>query len=159
MNRDTTTMNRDEAKIILPFVTALAEGRQVQTLDFNEGDWTDIDEITVDYFLSHPLEYRIKPEPKYRPFKDGAECWEEMQKHDPFGWIKAIPNEKYIAKYYPCSKDNNPLYYQVQKVAPAYIKYDDINDVYEIGEQDKSYKDVFGVMTFADGTPFGIKEA
>lgn len=81
-----------------------------------------------------------------------------MQKHQPFGWIKAIPNEEYIAKYYPGSKDNNPLYYQVQKVAPSYIKYDDENDVYEIGEQDKSYKDVFGVMTFADGTPFGMKE-
>ena len=81
-----------------------------------------------------------------------------MQKHEPFGWIKAIPNEEYIAKYYPGSKDNNPLYYQVQKVAPGYIKYDDINDVYEIGEEDKSYKDVFGVMTFVDGTPFGMKE-
>lgn len=76
-------MNRDEAKIILPFVTALAEGRQIQTLDVNEGDWADIDEITVDYFLSHPLEYRIKPEPTYRPFKNGAECWEAVQKHDP----------------------------------------------------------------------------
>lgn len=81
-----------------------------------------------------------------------------MQNHQPFGCIKVIPNEKYISKFYPISKDNNPLYYQVQKVAPAYIKYDDKGDVYEIGEQDKSYKDVFGVMTFADGTPFGIKE-
>ena len=31
--------------------------------------------------------YRIKPEPKYRPFKDAKECWAEMQKHLPIGWL------------------------------------------------------------------------
>ena len=30
--------------------------------------------------------YRIKPE--YRPFKDAKECFEEMQKHKPYGWVK-----------------------------------------------------------------------
>ena len=33
-------------------------------------------------------DYRIKPETKYRPFKDAEECFEEMKKHQPFGWIK-----------------------------------------------------------------------
>lgn len=74
-------MTREEAKNFLPFATALAEGRQIQTLDVNSGDWEDIDEITVDYFLSHHLDYRIKPEPTYRPFKNADECWKEMQKH------------------------------------------------------------------------------
>lgn len=152
-------MRRNEAKELLPIIQAFAEGRPIQCKlkDCKTANWND---ITEDYhaFLPLSLQYRIKPEPKYRPFQNAEECWEEMQKHEPFGWIKAIPNEEYIAKYYPGSKDNNPLYYQVQKVAPSYIKYDDINDVCEIGEQDKSYKDVFGVMTFADGTPFGIKE-
>ena len=156
-------MTREEAKVLLPIIQAFAEGKVIECRikpsalsksrqDMNE--WTEMKEIE----FWNNTEYRIKPEPKYRPFQNAEECWEEMQKHEPFGWIKAIPNEEYIAKYYPGSKDNNPLYYQVQKVAPGYIKYDDINDVYEIGEQDKSYKDVFGVMTFADGTPFGIKE-
>lgn len=104
------------------------------------------------------MEYRVKPEPKYRPFKDAEECWAEMLKHEPFGWVKAIPNKEYKAKYYPNSKDDTTLYYQVQKVAPGYIKYDDIDDYCEVGEQDKSYKDVFKVITFADGTPFGILE-
>lgn len=132
-------MNREEAKIILPFVTALAEGRQVQTLDFNEGDWTDIDEITVDYFLSHPLEYRIKPEPTYRPFRDGAECWETVQK-DGFDWVKIkgdpMNTSVGIAEVNECnmflsgSRSEEPL----------------------------DYKQAFDVLTFLDGTSFGMKE-
>lgn len=148
-------MTREDAKELLPIIQAWSEGKTLQYYS-EENGW--IDWINFVNFNEPSSKYRIKPEPKYRPFKDAEECWNEMQKHEPFGWIKAIPNEEYIAKYYPGSKDNNPLYYQVQKVAPSYIKYDDINDVCEIGEQDKSYKDVFGVMTFADGTPFGIKE-
>ena len=147
-------MNRNQAKEILPIIQAFIDGKQIQHL-YNK--WEDIENLTSDLIINPEL-YRIKPESKYRPFKNAEECWNEMQKHQPFGWIKAILNEEYIAKYYPGSKDNNHLYYQVQKVAPTYIKYDDKNDVYEIGEQDKSYKDVFGVMTFADGTPFGMKE-
>lgn len=34
----------------------------------------------------NPQDYRIKPE--YRPFKDAKECFEEIKKHQPFGWIK-----------------------------------------------------------------------
>lgn len=44
-------------------------------------DWTEIKEIGY----CDNIEYRIKPEPKYRPFKDAKECWQEMQKHQPFG--------------------------------------------------------------------------
>ena len=34
----------------------------------------------------NPQDYCIKPE--YRPFKDAKECFEEMQKHKPYGWVK-----------------------------------------------------------------------
>lgn len=151
-------MTRKEAKKILPIVTAYAEGKTIQVRDSDCG-WRDAtDDIVSGYLVMKPNDYRIKPEPTYRPFKDGTECWEEMQKHEPFGWVKAIPNKEYKAKYYPNSKDDADLYYQVQKVATGYIKYDDANDRCEIGEQDKSYEDVFKVMTFADGTPFGMEE-
>lgn len=43
-------------------------------------DWTEIKEIG--YWGN--IEYRIKPE---RPFKDAEECWNEMQKHQPFGGL------------------------------------------------------------------------
>lgn len=40
----------------------------------------------LEYWVN--VDYRIKPEPKYRPFKDANECWQEMLKHQPFGWVK-----------------------------------------------------------------------
>ena len=46
-------------------------------------EWTEMKEIE----FCKNIEYRIKPESKYRPFKDTEECWQEMQKHQPFGWI------------------------------------------------------------------------
>lgn len=49
-------------------------------------DWTEIKEIE----FWNNTEYRVKPEPEYRPFKDAKECWAEMQKHQPFGWTKLI---------------------------------------------------------------------
>lgn len=146
-------MNRTEIKSFLPILQAFADGKEIECRE--EDKWYKVLEICNEM---NPQDYRIKPEPKYRPFKDADEYWQEMSKHQPFGWIKAIPNKEYKAKYYPNSKDDADLYYQVQKVAPGYIKYDDINDYCEIGEQDKSYKDVFKVITFADGTPFGILE-
>lgn len=156
-------MTREEVKQLLPILVAFAEGKVIECRtkpsalrkgwrDIN--DWVEIEDIA--YWSN--VEYRIKPEPKYRPFTNAKECWQEMLKHQPFGWVKAISNKEYKAKYYPNSKDDTTLYYQVQKVAPGYIKYDDINDYCEIKEQDKSYEDVFKVITFADGTPFGILE-
>lgn len=131
-------MNREEAKLILPFVTALAEGRQIQTLDVNEGDWEDIDEITVDYFLSHHLDYRIKPEPTYRPFKNAEECWNEMQKHQPFGWIKSKDDSTINKFMFIDSLENNAA-----NICTS---------------SDFSYNKLTECYIFADGTPFGMEE-
>ena len=68
---------------------AYAEGKIIQFL--NGGKWYDV--YDTDFYQS-PDKYRIKPEPKYRPFKSQEECWQEMQKHQPFGWIKR--NGKYV---------------------------------------------------------------
>lgn len=98
--------------------------------------------------LSNPEKYRIKPELKYRPFKNAEECWKEMMRHQPFGWIK------------PIQKDviRPTIMYYITKVAPSYIKYDDVGDYCEILEFDKRFEDVFKTMTFTDGSPFGILE-
>ncbi len=133
-------MNRDEAKIILPFVTALAEGRQFQILDTNNGDWTNIvDEITADFFLSHNLNIRIKPEPTYRPFKDGAECWEIVQHHG-FDWVKI---------------KGDPM-----NTSVGIAEVNESNVILSGSRSDEplGYKQAFDVLTFLDGTPFGMKE-
>ena len=83
-------------------------------------DWTEIKEIG--YWDN--IEYRIKPEPKYRPFKDAEECWNEM--HQPIGYTKLIGE----------------------------IEYSFITDV----NDSINYSDAIKEYTFADGTPFGIKE-
>ena len=114
-------MTRKEAKEWLPIIQAWAEGKPIQ---FNSGSWID---ITKDLYTSnYPSKYRIKPEPKYRPFKNQEECWNEMLKHQPFGWTKLIGETGYSL----------------------------ITDV----DNDLLYSDAFKECTFADGTPFGIKE-
>lgn len=98
-------MNRNQAKEFYPFLQAFAEGKIIETrrkptadnngvtkdgwFEFN--DWTEMKEL--EYWVN--VDYRIKPEPKYRPFKDAKECWAEMQKHQPFGWLKSKENGYY----------------------------------------------------------------
>ena len=84
-------MTREEAKQLLPIIQAFAEGDVIEcrtkpgTISAGiPNKWTEIKEIG---FWSG-IEYRIKPEPKCRPFANTEECWQEMQKHQPFGWLK-----------------------------------------------------------------------
>ena len=83
--------------------------------------------------------YRIKPEPKYRPFKDEKECWTEMQKHQPVGWVKQI-NGKGIEVCIHC----------------GVIKGDWI--LTAVDEVSFPFDGMYNNYTFVDGTPFGIKE-
>ena len=84
-------MTREEAKQMLPIIQAYAEGKAIQIK--KEGDWLEVGKNTEVYFSESQSDYRIKPEPKYRPFKTQEECWSEMHKHPDFGWI--IYNKKY----------------------------------------------------------------
>ena len=78
-------MTREEGKEMLPIIQAFAEGKTIQVKE--RGKWVDLDETDFSRSID---EYRIKPEQKYRPFKTREECWQEMQKHQPFGWVKRI---------------------------------------------------------------------
>lgn len=92
-------MTREEAKEFYPFLQAFAEGRVIECRTKPSSvkgtsvpnDWTEMKEIE---FWKN-VEYRIKPEPKYRPFANAEECWNEMQKHQPIGWVKYA--DKYIS--------------------------------------------------------------
>lgn len=63
-------MNREQAKELLPIIHAFAEGKPIEV--FINNQWMDLPE-DVDL---RPMitKCRIKPEPKYRPFKDAEEC-------------------------------------------------------------------------------------
>lgn len=83
-------MTREEAKQLLPIIQAFAEGKCVETK--TGSGWVNMENMS---FAGKPKSYRIKPEPKFRPFKGAEECWNEMQKHQPFGWVKYA--DKYIS--------------------------------------------------------------
>lgn len=89
---------KGEIQRLLPIFQAMADGRIIQ-FAANGNDWIDIDGeeegLFLDTLIDNPQYYRIKPEPKYRPFKNAEECWKEMQKHQPFGWVKYA--DKYIS--------------------------------------------------------------
>lgn len=90
-------MNRNQAKQMMPIIQAYAEGKVIECRtkpSFIEGldvpnNWMEMKEI--EYWNN--TEYRIKPDSKakakYRPFANVEECWTEMLKHQPFGWIKS----------------------------------------------------------------------
>lgn len=119
-------MNREQAKELLPIIQAFAEGKTILVQE--DIDWRYLGD-DADFNLN-PLRYRIKPEPKYRPFTNADECWQEMQKHQPFGWIRNKKTKEYEL---------------LQRVAPK-------NEVID------QYACAFKRWGFADGTPFGIKE-
>ena len=124
-------MTREEAKQLLPIIQAYAEGKTIQFL--NGGKWYDV--YDTDFHQSPDI-YRIKPEPNYRPFNSQEECWEEMLKHQPFGWVRSI-NTKRLRNIDSVGNSSIDI-----KCNGSTLYFDVVLNVY----------------TFADGTPFGIKE-
>lgn len=122
-------MTRKEAKQILPIIQAFAEGKDVETK--TGSGWISIENMS---FAGNPDGYRIKPEPKYRPFANEEECLAEMQKHQLFGWLKIQDLYRNIANIMSCS-----------------ITFAD-NEACDV-EYEKAFKN----YTFADGMPFGVK--
>lgn len=130
-------MDRNQAKEFYPILQAYAEGKVIEcrtkpsALEGTDvpNDWAEMKEI--EYWNN--TEYRIKPEVKYRPFANAEECWNEMQKHQPFGWVKST-----------LFKDLD----LVQRVTTLYV---------EINRDIIDYKDTLEKFTFADGVPFGVK--
>lgn len=127
-------MNRNQAKEMLPIIQAYIEGKQIQQLS---NKWKDVNELSINCLLNNPELYRIKPEPKYRPFKDAEECWQEMQKHRPFGWVK----------------DKKDVHHRVLITAVD----DDTCGMSLNGNAAWSLSGIMDLFTFVDGTPFGVK--
>lgn len=122
-------MTREEAKQMLPIIQAYAEGKEIQ---FKlEDKWINTKNPDLEFGVGT---YRIKPEPKYRPFKNAEECWNEMLKHQPFGWVKIVGDEMFKVVH-------------------------EINDEGIIwGDDAHNYTGMYDICDFADGELFGIKE-
>ena len=133
-------MTREEAKELLPIMQAYAEGKTIQFRENINNMWKD---IIWPSFNKSPSTYRIKPEPRYRPFKTQEECWNEMQKHQPFGWVK--------------SKDKG--YFHLIGLVQFESEFEDVVITFATSENlARSSHSIYDNYIFADGTPFGIKE-
>ena len=141
-------MINEQIKQLVNVLQAYVNGKTIQYYDVDysfkiahpgernfNNKWVDVDEDHI--FKLDLYEYRIKPEPNYRPFRNTEECWQEMQKHQPFGWLK----EKGDGVYYMVTKVNAEL---------------DNKNIAISGNSIWHFEGAIETFTFADGTPFGI---
>lgn len=129
-------MKRENVKKNIGIISAFADGKTIQILN-ERGEWVDLTErkgLPIGILEEEPNNFRTKPEPKYRPFKDAEECWQEMLKHQPFGWVK--------------EKERNV------RTEINYIHNEGV--MFSCGSV--LFERMFDIYTFADGTHFGILE-
>lgn len=136
-------MRKEKTKQLVDVMQAYINGKTIQFKFEHPGEpnfkdkWVDVDE--EHFFRPDLYDYRIKPAPKYRSFKNAEECWQEMLKRQPFGWIKSKSDDHYS---------------MVTMVDAAGNK----KCIAISGDHIWSFDETMRKYTFADGTPFGIKE-
>lgn len=74
-------------KEIIAIVQAHIEGKQIQYYDNVRYEWLDCEDNNPCWNF-YSTDYRVKSEEKIHPYKDREECWNDMQNHQPFGWVK-----------------------------------------------------------------------
>lgn len=124
----------------MDIISAFAEGKTIQYKTVT-GVWCDLTEsegLPMGTLEEEPNNFRVKPEPKYRPFANAEECWTEMEKHQPFGWLKEE------------GKDNYRLIGTINNEGLLFVNH--ANNCKEL-----SFLGAKKWLTFADGVPFGVK--
>ena len=129
-------MTKDEARKAAEVMLAYANGNIIEWSRKDRDDWMITDDPIFDWICN---DYRFRHKPKYSPFNSTEECWGEMKKHEPFGWIKE-KNSNF--KMCILSLDNDGVL---------------VGD-YEDGKVFISYEAIFKHHTFVDDSPIGIKE-
>lgn len=135
-------MTREEIKKVLPVIQAFTEGKVIQTKNGDE-TWITIGketDLNIESLAEYPDCFRVKPEPKYRPFKNADECWQEMLKHEPFGWVRNKFNHNGVIATIICLDS--------RKEFRIHTNFNHGN----------TSEDMINSFIFADGAPFGILE-
>ena len=128
-------MDRNQAKALLPIIQAYAEGKEIEIFDCTKKMW---ETAILPHFDCDSIFYRIKPDTTYRPFKDAEECWKEMLKHKPFGWLKS-------------KEATEDVYFTITGLT------NDTHGAMLNSSGGWSFSGLFDYYTFADGTPYGVK--
>ena len=126
-------MTKEDTRKLIAVMQAYVDGKQIQCTDDESENWIDVESPEWD----PNYDYRVKPNLTYRPFLNAQECWQEMQRHKPFGWVKFIGTYSAVVA--------------VSNVDVSVATVDGDVVVYP-------FVDVKEDHTFVDGTPFGIKE-
>ena len=124
-------MTREEIKEAAKVMEAYDNGKEIQFLNEEDDKWID---TPIPLFNWDKYTYRIKPEPKYRPFESQEECWHEMHKHPDFGWVL----------------DNVGEYVNLSRILSEGV-YFTKGDGFDFSKALKG-------LRFTDCVPFGIKE-
>ena len=119
-------------KEIIAIMRAYADGKKIEYkgADGTPHIWVENDVPSWNWAR---YDYRIKPEPKYRPYKNADECFAEVLKHG--GWIKHPTTEMRMFIIW---------------VNPNHIISGE--NIFEFAEMVESY------VWADDGTPCGILE-
>ena len=126
--------NKEEVKSVMNIIQAFADGKTIQAIDPYEDEW--VDQAGLNFKALFEGQYRIKPEHTYRPFKNAEECWQEMLKHQPFGWL-----------------NGDKCFYNIVSVSNIDVSMANVSgDIVTL-----DFSDVMEDNTFADGVPFGVK--
>ena len=127
-------MTIEETKKAIEVMQAFVDGKDIEW--FNEDHWEVIKDPCWEWDEDNP-QYRIKPEPHYRPFKSAEEVMEAIKEHGVNGeWLRRMQNGRFIQI---CEFDDEIIWLHNSKLGCF-------------------YKDIYELFTFADGTPFGVKE-
>ena len=139
-------MTREEAKKAAEVMMAYANGKEIEFNNSSVENNHHWEEATDPVFDWYHRKYRVKSKPKYRPFKTKEECWEEMLKHQPFGWVKYKETGTYImiSTIYSTTTDHLLHVTNPQEVSIDCCEY--------------SFSGKFDKFCFADDTPLGIKK-
>lgn len=128
--------DKEEVKSVMNIIQAFADGKTIQAIDPYDDEWCNQTKLNFEALFEG--QYRIKPETNYRPFKNAEECWTEMLKHQPFGWIKSKEAKEDV--YFTITGLTNTCGFMLNSPGG------------------RSFSGLYDYYTFADGTPFGVKE-
>lgn len=121
-------MTKEEAAHLSDVLKAYSEGKEIEHLR-TDGVWDCICKDPI--FTEGPMRYRIKPEPKYRPYANAEEFLKAQKEHGPY----MFANFKY---FLPLSLRDNKVMFQDEKDSEL-VRFDEL--VY---------------VQWQDGTPCGI---
>ena len=127
-------MNSEETKKAAEVMLAWTEGKTIEVAKKGDDGWVSL--VLEPRWNWQDSDYRIKPEPRYRPFENEEEVMEAMREHG--DWVRT----------------NFGLYRQVTAMYRSMD--DDSNRKIKVsGCNWMPFADAFDSFHFIDGTPFG----